>query len=72
MKKTIGKEAKFLARLEKGAVLTRRQAMAQYRLGNPSATVHRLSTEKFANIKRQYTTRKINGVYITTVKYSIA
>ena len=72
MQKKIGKEAKFLTRLLKGASLTRKQAMAQFKLGNPSATVHRIVTDKQVAVKRVYTTKKVAGVYKTTVKYSIA
>jgi hypothetical protein len=71
MKKT-GKEAKFLMRLIKGAELSRKQAKAQYKLGNPSATVHRLITQKNAAITREYVSRRINGSMRRIVKYSLA
>lgn len=72
MSQKIGKEAKFLNSLKAGRSFTRRQAKAQFKLGNPSATVHRLVTEKNARVVRQYTTQKIKGNYITTVRYSLA
>ncbi len=71
MTKKIGKEAKFLNSLQAGRSFTRRQAKAQFKLGNPSATVHRLVTEKGQRVARQYTTQKIKGNYITTVRYSL-
>lgn len=66
----MGKEAKFYSALKTRAI-TRRQAMAQFKLGNPSATVLRL-VEDGVSVKRQYTTKKIKGTFVTTVKYSIA
>lgn len=71
-KKKIGKEAKFLASLKAGRSFTRRQAAAQFRLGNPSATVNRLETQKNAKVIRQYTTKLIKGQPVTTVRYSLA
>lgn len=66
----MGKEAKFYTALTKRAI-TRRQAMAQFNLGNPSATVLRL-VEDGVSVKRTYTTKKVKGHFVTTVKYSLS
>ena len=70
-KKTGTKEVKFLNALQNGRVLSIRQAKAQYGLENPSATVYRLITEKNAPIVKAYSTKKVNGVKVKTVKYFI-
>lgn len=75
-KQTPGKEAKFLAALEQGRTISRRQAMAQFRLGNPSATVLRIQEDgSHGQIQRQYTPTKIKvagRTYVAnTVKYSL-
>jgi hypothetical protein len=73
MSKKVGKEQSFLKSLQSGRVITRKQAMVQFKLGNPSATIHRLLTEQDINIKRSYKSRKIQGNLTTqVVRYFIA
>lgn len=70
MKKS--KELSFLKSLLSGRTITRKQAMTQFKLKNPSATVHRLIMESGANIRRTYKDQKISGNLRTqTVRYSI-
>jgi hypothetical protein len=73
-KKTIGKEARFLVALLSGKTISRRQAKANYRLGNPSATVLRIQEAGF-ELKRTYNTVKVKSsgktFFTRTVKYSI-
>lgn len=70
-KKKIGKEKRFLTALESGKTYSRKQAMARFKLGNPSATIHRIATDGVHSVHRQYQTKKVKGVYITTVKYAL-
>lgn len=67
--KKLGKEAKFAIALSKRDI-TRKQAMAQFKLGNPSATVHRLTQKQ--DVTRTYVTKKVNGIKTRTVKYSFS
>jgi len=67
--KKLGKEMKFGLALQKGRVITRRQAIAQYKLGNPSATVNRLEERHGMWINREY--KYDPAGYITSVKYSV-
>lgn len=73
-KKTVGKEMRFLNALMSGKVISRRQARANYRLGNPSATALRIEEAGF-KLNRFYSKTKIrvNGkpFFTRTVKYSI-
>ena len=70
--KKIGKEARFLAALRTGRQITRKQAKAQFKLGNPSATVLRIQDAGF-KLKREYKTiRNSKNRHATrTVKYSL-
>lgn len=63
-----GREAKFLASLKRGTVLSRAQASRLFRLANPSAAVLRFE-ESGVSVSRKYTRRKSDGLYI--VKYSV-
>jgi hypothetical protein len=66
------KELSFLNSLLSGRTITRKQAMAQFKLKNPSATVHRLLMETGFLIKRTYKDKKISGNLKTqTVRYYI-
>jgi Helix-turn-helix domain len=70
MKKVVGKEKRFFKALASGKTISRKQAMSQYKLGNPSATVLRI-VQSGETVKRQYSTKKVKGNFITTVKYSL-
>lgn len=73
-KKPVRKEIRFLNRLLKGDVISRKQAMVQSRLGNPSATVDRLIKAGF-KINRSYEVVRCRTETKTyraqVVKYSI-
>jgi hypothetical protein len=66
------KELSFLNSLLSGRIITRKQAIVQFKLKNPSATVHRLIMETGYQIKRTYRDKKISGNLRTqTVRYFI-
>lgn len=67
------KEARFLSALLDGKSFSRKQARVLFRLGNPSATAHRIQTAGF-DLQRTYKTIKPRGArYATrTVSYSLA
>jgi hypothetical protein len=67
----MGKEQKLHTALSKGRTLSRAQVKSQFKLRNPSAAILRF-VESGEDVKRQYTTKKVKGNYITTVKYSFA
>ena len=73
-KKVVGKEIRFLNALLSGKVISRRQAKANYRLGNPSATVLRIEESGYM-LTRTYSTKitRINQsrIPVRTVKYNI-
>lgn len=64
----MGKENKLYAALDSGRVLSRSQIKAQFKLRNPSAAILRF-VEAGTDVTRQYTTKKVKGHYVTTVKY---
>ena len=66
----MGKELKLYAALDNGRVLSRSQIKAQFKLRNPSAAIHRFVNDAGISVRRTYTTKKVKGNYITTVKYS--
>ncbi len=66
--KKLGKEAKFAKALTVRDI-SRKQAMAQFKLKNPSASIHRIAQK--LSVTRTYVAKKINGVKTRTVKYSV-
>lgn len=73
MAKSTKKEAKFLTALIKGRSISRKQAMAQFKLGNPSATVLRIQDAGY-QLQRTYSLKKVRGtkLKVRTVTYSLA
>jgi hypothetical protein len=72
-KASTGKEARFLAALLDGKSFSRKQARILFRLGNPSATAHRIQSSG-VDIQRTYKTIKPRDAKYATriVTYSLA
>lgn len=73
-KQKIGKETRFLHRLLRGDKISRKQAIVQSKLGNPSATIKRIEEAGY-NINRHYemvrSKRESGSFRVMVVKYSM-
>jgi hypothetical protein len=64
------KGQKFLKSLQTGKKISRKQATARWKMGNPSAWI-KIYQENGIKISRQYKSKVTNGVNTRTVSYTL-